>query len=58
MGEEALDPMKARCPSVGEFKAGEAGVGRWVREHLHRSRWRGMRLGIFRERGTGKEDNI
>ena len=27
MGEEALGPMKALCPSVGEFKSGEAGVG-------------------------------
>jgi hypothetical protein len=27
MGREALGPLKARCPSVGEFKGGEAGVG-------------------------------
>jgi hypothetical protein len=27
MGEEALGPVKARYPSVGEFEGGEAGVG-------------------------------
>ena len=30
MGEEALGPVKARYPSVGECEAGESGVGRWV----------------------------
>jgi hypothetical protein len=29
MGEEALGPLKARCPSVGEFKVKEVGVGGW-----------------------------
>jgi hypothetical protein len=27
MGEEALGPVKARCPSIGEFEVREAGVG-------------------------------
>ena len=27
MGEEALSPVKARCPSVGECEGREAGVG-------------------------------
>jgi hypothetical protein len=27
MGEEALGPVKARCPSVGECQGQEAGVG-------------------------------
>ena len=27
MGEEALGPVKAGCPSFGEYKGGEAGVG-------------------------------
>jgi hypothetical protein len=35
---EDLDPVKAQCPSIGECKGGEAGVGMWVGEHLHRSR--------------------
>lgn len=30
MGEEALGPVKAPCPSVGECQGGEAGVGEWV----------------------------
>ena len=30
MGEEALGPVKARCPSAGECEGGEAGVGVWV----------------------------
>jgi hypothetical protein len=37
MGGEALGPVKARCPSVGEWEGGQAGVGGWVGEHLHRS---------------------
>jgi hypothetical protein len=31
MEEEALGPMKALCPSVGECQSQEAGVG-WVGE--------------------------
>jgi hypothetical protein len=30
MGGEDLGPVKAPCPSVGEFQGGEAGVSRWV----------------------------
>jgi hypothetical protein len=30
MGGEALDPVKTRCPIVGECKGGEAGVGGWL----------------------------
>jgi hypothetical protein len=30
MGGEALDPVKAQCPSVGECQGGEAGVGGWL----------------------------
>jgi hypothetical protein len=33
MGGEAIGPVKARCPSVGEV-----GIGRWVEEHPYRSR--------------------
>jgi hypothetical protein len=29
-GGEALGPVKAQCPSVGEFKDRETGVGRLV----------------------------
>jgi hypothetical protein len=29
MGGEALGPAMARCPSVGEFEDGEAGLGGW-----------------------------
>ena len=28
MGGEALGPVKAQCPSVGESQEGEVGVGR------------------------------
>jgi hypothetical protein len=41
VGEEALVPEKSQCPSVGECKSGDAGVGRMVEEHPHRSRGRG-----------------
>jgi hypothetical protein len=29
MGEEALGPVEARCPSTGEYQDSEVGVGRW-----------------------------
>ena len=29
MGGEALGPVKALCPSVGECQGGEVGVGGW-----------------------------
>jgi hypothetical protein len=41
MGEEALGPEKARCPSVGEHQHREAGVCGLV------SRGRGNRIGGF-----------
>ena len=37
MGGEALGPVKARCPSVGECQGQEAGGGGWVGEHPHRN---------------------
>ena len=43
MGGENLDVVKAQFPSVGEREGGEVGVGRWVREHPHRSRGKGHR---------------
>ena len=58
MGGEALGPVKAQCPSVGECQDREAGVGGWVREHPHRSRGRGDGIGGIQEGGTGKGDNI
>jgi hypothetical protein len=42
MVEEAFDPMKALCPSVGEFEGREAGVGGWVGAHPHRAGGVGM----------------
>jgi hypothetical protein len=48
MGGEALGPMKAQCPSVGEYQDREAGVGRLVSRR---------REGIFRGE-TRKQDNI
>jgi hypothetical protein len=30
MGEEALGPVKTRCPSVRDCEGREAGVGEWV----------------------------
>jgi hypothetical protein len=55
MGEEALGPMKALCSSIGEFEVGEAGMGRRVEEHPHRSRGRGDGIRVWggwnRERG-------
>ena len=52
MGGEALGPMKAQCPSVGECQGQEAGVGGLV----SRERWEG--IGGFRrgkqERGVSE----
>jgi hypothetical protein len=49
MGEEALGPGKARCPSVGKCKDREAGVGGlvsreegWDREFLERKPGKGI----------------
>ena len=41
IGGEALDPVKAGCPSIGEYQDREAGVNRLVGEHPHRRRLRG-----------------
>jgi hypothetical protein len=40
--EETLGPVKAQCPIVGECQGGKVGVSRWLGEHPHRSRRRGM----------------
>jgi hypothetical protein len=32
MGGEALGPVKALCPSLGECQGQEVGVGGWVEE--------------------------
>jgi hypothetical protein len=41
MGEEALGPVKARCPSVGELEGRDVGGSVWVGVPPRRSR-RGM----------------
>ena len=41
MGGESLGPVKASFPTLEECLGAEAGVGRWVGEHPHRSRVRG-----------------
>jgi hypothetical protein len=51
MGGEALDPVKALCPSVGECQDQEAGVGRLV------SKGRQVEIGLFRGE-IRKGDNI
>jgi len=40
---EALGPVKARCPHVGESQGGE--MGEWLGEHTHRGRVRGKGWG-------------
>jgi hypothetical protein len=42
MGGEDPGPVKARFLSVGECQASELEVGRFLGEHPHRSRARGM----------------
>ena len=49
---------KHQCPSVGEFRGVEAGVGGLVGVHSHRSRWRENGIGSFGGGGSGKGDNI
>jgi len=49
MGGEALGPVKALCPSIGECLDRKAGVGGWVGEHSHRSRRRVYGRGASRE---------
>jgi hypothetical protein len=53
MRGEALGPVKARCPSVGECQSREAVVGGWMSRGVG---W-GWRQGVFREE-MKKEDNI
>ena len=50
---EALGPVKALCPSVGECQGQEAGVGGLV----SRGRGKGKGEGVFRGE-TRKWDNI
>ena len=38
VGGEALGPVKAQFPSVGEWQGGEVGVVIWEGEHPHKSR--------------------
>jgi hypothetical protein len=45
---EALGPVKARCPNVGECQGRKARVNEWVGEHPHRNRGRKARIGGFR----------
>ena len=48
MGEEALGPVKAGCPSVGECQDGEAGVGGWVENTLKEAGYRDGIGGFWR----------
>jgi hypothetical protein len=51
--------MEAWCRSIAGCLAGEVGVGGWVREHSHRGRGKGDRMGMGSLCGkTGKGDNI
>jgi hypothetical protein len=54
LGGEALSPVKARCPWVGECQGREVGVGGWVTEHPHRNR--GSRDGIWDFRGEQRKE--
>ena len=56
MGEEALGPVKARCPSVEEYEARVLEMCGWVGVHPHSAGggvWDTGALG-----GIGKEDNM
>ena len=48
VGGEALGPVKALCPSVGQYQGQEAGVGKLM------SRWRGEGIGSFHRGNQGK----
>jgi hypothetical protein len=48
-----LCPVKARCPSIGEWQGGEVGVVAWVEEDPHRSRGRERERGLV-EGNPGK----
>jgi hypothetical protein len=43
---EALGPVKARCPSVGEHQGTGVGLGVLVGEHPHRSRGKREEKGV------------
>ena len=61
MGEEALGPVEARCPSVEGCQSGEAGVGEWEEKHPHRGKGEGAEggwNGDFLGEETGKGDII
>jgi hypothetical protein len=58
MGGEALGPVKARYPTVGEFEWVESGVDGLVGEHPHRSSGRGSRMRGFQGGVTRKGDKI
>jgi hypothetical protein len=47
MGGEARGPVKALCPRVGECQGKEAGMGRLMVEHSHRSKGREDGIGGF-----------
>ena len=54
MGREALGPVKAQCPSVGEFKSqGWEWVGGWVGSTLKEAGGLGNGMGGL---GSGKGD--
>jgi hypothetical protein len=55
MGGEALGPVKARCPSVGEYQCQEAEVGGLVSKE--KGEYEGEGMEIFRGK-TRKGDNI
>jgi hypothetical protein len=50
MGGESFGPRKVQCPSIGKCQGEEAGVGRRVREHPHRTREREDGIGVFQRR--------
>jgi hypothetical protein len=54
MGEEALGPVKARGPRVGECQGGEAGVGGWEGEHHQKAGEGGRGRGFLEGGGLGK----
>jgi hypothetical protein len=47
MGREALGPVKAGYPCVGEYQDGKAGVGGKLAEQPHRNRGRGNEIRNF-----------
>ena len=51
MGGEALGPVKAQCPSIGECQDGKAEVGGWDREAPSSNQGEGNGIGVF-QRGN------